>query len=175
VQVEIDGTLIREIKDLDKFFGVEESGIKQGLDDIWDQIIRTSVREKKLDEVLKMHVKLGEKVFSAMGEKASENWGITILRVVIAGIEPDPRVVEDLALKEREKLQREGQIIELQHFTNRVTELMASPPTGAGLSREQAIEQVQMSLGKATKNIDAKTITLDPSTAAIITAILGRR
>jgi regulator of protease activity HflC (stomatin/prohibitin superfamily) len=176
VKVKIDGTIIRKIGNLNKYFGVEESGIKQGLDDIWDQTIRTNVREKTLDEVLGMHEELRNQVHDVMAKQASKNWGIKVLRVVIASIEPaDSEVMKDLELKRREELQREGQKVELMHFIERVNELMASPPNGAGLSREQAVEQVQLALGKASKTIDAKTITLDKTTAEIVAAILGRR
>lgn len=175
VKVKIDGSIIRQVADLDKFFGVEESGIKQGLDDIWDQTIRANVKATDLEEVLQMHAELGQQVHDAIGVRASESWGIDIPRVIIAGIEPDPEVTKDLALLKREELQREGQKVEFKHFADRVLELMAPPPVGPGLSREQAIEQVQLALGKATKAIDAKTIALDSATAALVVAILGRK
>lgn len=170
VQVEIDGTIIRKIVDLNKYFGVEESGIKQGLDDIWDETIRTRVADANLADVLKMHAELGKKAHNSMGRRASAQWGIKILRVVIAGIKPDSKVADDLALKERENLQREGQKVEFAHFIDRVKDLVA-----AGLTREQAIEQTQLALGKATKAIDAKTFALDEASAKIIESVFGRR
>lgn len=173
IQVSIEGSIIREIFDLNKYFGVEESGIKDGLDDIWDETIRTQVADKDLTDVLKMHAELGEEAHTKMGKQATENWGIKILRVVISSVKPDSKVAEDLALRERENLQREGQIVEFKHFGDRVLELMTLPPAGPGLSREQAIEQVQLALGKATKNIDAKTISIDAATAGLIGSLFG--
>ena len=71
-------------------------------------------------------------------------------------------------------MQRDGQEIELQHFVDQVIKLMADPPIGAGLTREQAIEQVQISLGKASKNIDAKSFSVDPATTQMIAKIIER-
>ncbi len=185
VQVDVDGSLIRQISDLDKYFDVEESGLKQGLDDIWDETIRNKIAHSVLDDVLKMHMDLARGVIEAMGVTASDSWGLTIMRVVIASIKPDSNVAEDLALKEREELQRDGQVIEIAHFDKMVNALVnggtinATKPNEVifkgGMSREQAIEQIQLALGKVTKTIDAKTISFDVATIAAINAFLGRK
>lgn len=173
IEVEIEGSIFRQISELDKYFGVEESGIKEGLDDIWDETIRMNVRDMNLNEVLKSHDTLGKEMIKAIGARASADWGIEILRIVIAGIKPDLKVMEDLELGKREKLQRNGQVVEITHFEKMVKKLMRPIPKGAGLTREQAIEQVQLALGKASKTIDAKTISLDAITAGIVAKVLG--
>lgn len=176
VEVKVDGSIVYKIVNLNLYFGVESSGFKQGLDDIWDEVIRTQVVLTSLAQALAMHATLGQQARAAFEEQASTRWGIEVVRVVVAAITPaDQKVSDDIALRLREERQREGQRVELRHFTDRVTELMASPPTGAGLTREQAIEQVQLALGQTTKATDAKTLAIDPAAAEIIARILGRR
>jgi len=176
VEVKIDVSIVTKIVDLNTYFNVELSGLKQGLDDIWDQVIRTQVVLLPLAQVLAMHATLGQQARTVLDGQAGTRWGIEIVRVVVAAITPDQKMIDDLELRTRKERQREGQRIELQHFTDRVMELMAPPPTGAGLTREQAVEQVQLSIGSAAaKTIDAKSFTLDPATAALIAAIIGRR
>jgi regulator of protease activity HflC (stomatin/prohibitin superfamily) len=165
VLVEVEGTIIRRILNLHKYFSVEESGIKQGLDDIWDQTIRVQIRKEDLKKVLGLHDDLAKMAYDKMGTRASNSWGIEILRVVISGIKTDPKVAEDLELEKREKLQADGQKIETQNFIERVTEMMKS-----GLTREQAFEQAQLALGKASKTIDAKTFNIDSNIAELLKA-----
>jgi regulator of protease activity HflC (stomatin/prohibitin superfamily) len=186
VEVKVDGSIVYKVIDLNLYFGVELSGLKQGIDDIWDEVIRTQIvfipllddntQQPPILGVLKMHATLAQKARTVLAGQAGMRWGIEIVRVVVAAITPDQKMTDDLELRTREERQREGQRIELRHFTDRVMELMAPPPAGAGLTREQAIEQVQLSIGSAAaKTIDAKSFTFDPATAAIIAAVLGRK
>ncbi len=174
VQVEIKGSIIRQTEDLDKYFGTEESGINQGLDDIWDATIRANVKETDLDNVLKMHVELGQQVHDAIGILASQNWGIKIIRVVIAGIEPDVEVTKDLALKERENLQREGQVVEANHIIALVNLFKRSKTEGgAKMSHGEAVEMAQVITGKATsKKITG--FTFSPEILLAVAKILGK-
>ena len=169
IKVGIDGSLVRRISDLDLYFGVKEEEIKQGLDDRWDQFIRHDIRGILLEDALKANIEVGHRAKDALCQKASL-WGIEVISVLVPTILPDKEVTEDLQLKEREKLQKAGQMVEVEHFANMVKTLMTS-----GLTREQAIEQVQLALGKASKSIDAKNIALDAATIEAIATFLGRK
>ncbi|MDE2399911.1 MAG: SPFH domain-containing protein [Patescibacteria group bacterium] len=172
VKVLVGGTVVYHVENLDTFFSIAESGLRKGIDDTRDQAIRGKVRGMDLEKVLDSHQELGGDVSIAL-QSGSAQWGVHIDQVIVPEIAPDPKVVEDLELKERENLQRDGQIVELEHFSNRVKELMLKSPDGPGLSREQAIEQVQLTLGQTTKATDAKNITLDSATAQMLATILG--
>ncbi len=175
VRVEIDGTIIRHISDLNLYFGVNESGIQQGLDDIWDEAIRTLVATKKLIEVLKMQVDLGQKAYTAMKDHAKINWGIEITKVVVAGIKPNKEVAEDLALEERERLQKEGQMVEAKHIAGIINLLKKSEVQGgAGMSHGEAYETAQVITGKA-KPKDIKGFTFNPEILAAIAKIVGEK
>ena len=173
VPVTIEATVAYRQKHLAKQFDVQD--LKKGLEEARSQAIRIHVKNLDLEEVLKMHEELGKKTKEALFERGDDRWGIEIMEVFVPKISPDLQVANDLALRERENLQKKGQEVEIQHFVNQVNKLMAKPPAGPGLSREQAIEQVQLALGKATKNIDAKTIALDSTSAELVARILGRK
>lgn len=175
VVVNIDGSIVRKVVDLNQYFGVNPDELKQGLDDIWDEIIRSKVRTKDLQEVLTMQVALGDHAKTHLCGHAAHMWGIDILKVVVASIKPNVEVTKDLENVERENLQRNAQAVELKHFTERVLELMKEPKDGGpGLTREQAIEQVQMTMGQLKKEAKAQTIALDPATAALVAAIIAK-
>lgn len=171
VHVRISGSVIREVTNINEYLGVDENTIKQGLDDIWYQIIRNRVVELDLNDVLRMKFELEGQTKNGLNNDADTNWGIKVVRVNIAGIRFDQSVTEDLQLKKRKELQLEGRMVDTQYFSNQVQRLMLSPPLGPGLTREQAIEQLQLFLGQQKK----LTFALDPSTAALVAAILEGR
>lgn len=181
VQVEIEGSIIRQIVDLDKYFGVEEASLKLGLDEIWDETIRNKVADTTLANVLKMHVDLSEETRKAMREAASKNWGIEILRVIVASIKPDPKVADDLALTEREKLQKKGQKVEAGNITALMNMLMKpksaedeDKDNNKGLTQDQAYETALFITGKAApKNVTG--FTFSPEILEAITKIVGRK
>jgi hypothetical protein len=119
-----------------------------------------------------MRAILKQQTREALAEQANNRWGIEILDLVIAGIKPDPEVMKNLELKRNEESKREGDKVKVKNFIDRVNELMEAPPNGSGLTREQAVEQAQLSMGLAVKNIDAKTLGLDPVTAEALAKIL---
>lgn len=183
VPVKIEGSIFRKILDLDKYFSVEESGIKEGLDDIWDQTIRTKIRDMKFDDVLESHDLLGTAMLDAIGARASTDWGIEILRVVVAGIMPDAEVIKDLELKKREELQREGQRVQARHqadlvkFFSGTEKLGDEGPTGPGLSPDLAYEASLVHMDKAEKKkLASNTFGLDVATVkALVEAVTGRK
>jgi hypothetical protein len=177
VKVEIKGSLVWQVVDLHMRFGLDDASLKKGLDDIWDEAVRGKVRLITLQDLLGMQVILGHEAQVVLGNHSNKNWGLSVVRVIITSISPDKKITEDLEKKTDENLQREGEKVELTHFADRVMELMAAPPAGPGLSREQAIEQTQITMGKLTaKTVDTKNFGLDPATtSAIIAAFTARR
>lgn len=191
IKVTIDGSIVRTITDLFKFLDVNPKEIRQGLDDIWDEIIRRQVRKKELKDALEMHVTLGEYAKKHIHKHSNLNWGIGIVRVMIAGITPtDTKVIEDLELGKREELQRVGQQVQAAHFGALVNffagdspleienDVTPGPKTpGPKLSPELAYEAALIHIDKTTpKDISSKTFGLDPATVtAIVNAVMGRK
>ncbi len=184
VLVDVEGSYVRRIANLDAYFGVDDKEISKGLDDLWDQEIRSRVIEKYLVEALGFQVDLGKGVQPAMTGRAV-HWGIEVPEVLIASIRPNAKVAADLELKERERLQKDGQRIEIAHFAMMVNLMMNGGKLNegtpqevvvpGGLTREQAVEQAQIALGQLKKETKAQAFSLDPATAAIIAGILGRK
>lgn len=182
VEVTVSATVTYYPDNLYEYLGVEMKDIKQGIDDARDQVIRVRVRQMNLETVLSSNEELGDQLLERLNEDDSDAWGIKITNVVIPQIAPsDSKVAEDLALKTREKLQRKGQIVEIGHFDSMVDLLVngGQDEDGniikGGMDRLRAEEQVQMALGKATKNIAAQNFSLDPATAALVAKFLGSK
>ena len=174
IPVSISGTLVSQIEDPNLYFNVDPLSIEKGINDTWGEIIRTQVITKDLEDVRKMYIEVGMQTQAALEDQATKMWGLRIIRIPVTIKPVNTEVTSDMELKARKKMQRDGQEIELQHFVDQVIKLMADPPIGAGLTREQAIEQVQISLGKASKNIDAKSFSVDPATTQMIAKIIER-
>lgn len=189
VKVQVSGTVVYKIHDLNTYFGVDESGLKRGIDDTRAEVIRTRVRSLPLEKpdnaergVLDSQSELGTEVSTALAG-ASVNWGVTILKVIISEIAVDPALSADLELKSKEKLQRAGQEIEVAHFAKMVYLLVNGGTikdkdgtdivVPGGRTEEQAVEQIQLALGKATKEI--KAFRLDNASAEMLTAIFGKK
>ncbi|MBP6883734.1 MAG: hypothetical protein KBC06_00680 [Candidatus Pacebacteria bacterium] len=166
-EVEVQATVTRRVTNLHEYFDVNEKDIKQWLDDTRDEVVRHKVSEKTLSQALTMGSTLAVELHSALQGKS--HWGIEITGAAIPGIAPtDEKIMKDLALKEGEELQRTGQQIEVKNFTEIMKQLM-----DAGCSREQAFEQAQLTIKKATKTIDSKSLVVDATTASIFAGILG--
>ncbi|MEI6280399.1 MAG: SPFH domain-containing protein [bacterium] len=116
IQVEISGTLVSKIMDLNKYFNVDPATIKQGIDDTWDEIIRTQVVVEEFEAVRKMHVAVGDKAKAALENQATSAWGIKVIRIPVTIKVKTEEVAADLELQAREKLQKKGQTTEAENF-----------------------------------------------------------
>src|SRR3989344_446687 len=176
VNVTVGGSVVYDITNPDTYFSVKPEDLNGWLEGTRKQVLRKSNREKEQEDVLGMYEQLGEEVKYALCQASEEHWGVTIRQVIMPEILPDPEVAKDLVLEEREKYQRRGQEVEIKFSADMINLLMAPKGDGgAGLTREQAVEQIQLSIGKTTKSIDRKDWSLDATTAAIIANILAGR
>ncbi|MBP9711939.1 MAG: SPFH domain-containing protein [Candidatus Pacebacteria bacterium] len=175
VAVTINGSIMSRVTNLNSNFNIKPEEIRKGLDDVWDEIIRRQVFGKSLRDALDMQVDLGVAATSYLrGHAAELNWGITIDKVVVASILPDEAMLVALQQKQKEESDRDAQKVELKHVGERVMELMQLPPGGPGYTREQAIEEVQMSVHGIKKNVDVKSLGLDANMMAIVMAFLEK-
>jgi hypothetical protein len=158
--------------DLHQRSNVNDAEVKRGLDDVRDQILRVEVASNPLDDVLKMHSDLGKKMHEGL-QLSTKRWGIKIIEVIITKVVTDTKVAEDLESKAREELQRKGQFVEAQWQTDLIAFYMKPDiKTGfPGLTKEQAVEQAQLTIGQAKKNI----FGVDATAAEIIASILKGR
>jgi hypothetical protein len=102
--------------------------------------------------------------------------GVILTRLNIGDINALGKVGELAESQAKEEQERRAEETETTNLMARMKQLMTEPGSGGpGLTREQALEQIQLVQGKASKTIDAKTITLDPVTATLVAKILERK
>ena len=180
VEVDISGSIIRDISDVNIFLGVDEATIKDGLDDIWDERIRALVGQMDLSDVLRMKDVLARTAREGMDLHTSVSWGVSIIKVNISEVKTDEGVREDLERQEREELQRKGQRVQaewtgqLENYFMGIEPLTQGGTLGPKLSPEAAHELTLYTLELAEKKkVGSQTFGLDPTTATAITAALA--
>lgn len=174
VEIEMEASIARQIINLDQFFGVNPSELKQWLDDLRDQLFRQQASKRGLREALAMSGEVKKEFKEALGERGGE-WGIQITDVVIARITPtNTKVLEDLALTERENLQQAGQLKEAETISKLIEVLRKKQSGGKEMSEELAHQTALLIADKAEKK-KLVNLGLDPATAEVVLAILARR
>jgi hypothetical protein len=131
-------------------------------------------------ETLKVAVEGRRKDIEALrtgsGKIVLHDLGVRLERLNLGNIDVLGKVGEQAEQEAKEEQERQAETRELTHVSERLQALMeVQRPDGTRLTREQALELVQLSTGKATKTIDAKTLGFDPTAAALIAGILGRK
>jgi regulator of protease activity HflC (stomatin/prohibitin superfamily) len=168
-KVKVSSTITYKVNNMNKYLGVERQHIENALDEKRTEVLRSEIRLRDLKEVLSLGPELGLKVKESIEH---EDWGVDIKHVVIPTIIPDPKVAEDLALKAREELQRNGQRVEMENFRELYADLQKSPdPNIRGLSPEQAYEAMLYLTGKADPK---KIYGIDPAVVAAIMSFTRR-
>jgi len=179
VTVTLGSTIVYQIIDLNEYFSVEPEDVEKGLDVARTEAIRSSVRDKDLEQILNLHQEIGKMVKIAIEHS---DWGIDILQVMISEILPDPKMAETMALRKKEDLEKEGQQTEAQHFANLVNffsgkeKLTDKGPAGPNLLPELAYEAALVHLGKTKqKKIASNTFGLDKNTMdALVQVVMAR-
>lgn len=164
-------SIVWQIINLNLYHGMDPEKLDLLLDDVVDRNVREKVRTNKLENVLGMSLGT-ENVQTAQDLFA---FGIQIIRIIVPEIVPaNPDMLKDVESKEREKLEKVSQRVEMKHFARLVDSLMKPIKKGGqGLTREQAFEQAQLLTEKATKTISGFTLNSDALTA--LGALLGRK
>jgi len=138
---------------------------------ILDKLDENKIKKLKTS-VLKRRSEI-EGIRKGSGKIALNNFGVILNLLNIGEVELLGEAGKKAELEVKEELERQGETLELEHVANRIKALMKKRPEGPGLTLEQAIEQVQLTLKQASKIVDAKTITFDATTATMIAKILG--
>ncbi|MBI3888806.1 SPFH domain-containing protein [Candidatus Nomurabacteria bacterium] len=181
VPVKIDGSIAIEIVDINLYLSVNPAGLKQGLDDLWDEAIRNKVATIALDQLLLSKETLEKHAHIVLNpedeeKKPRNRWGFKVTGVIVSKISPDQKMTDDLELAAREERQRKGQRVQAKHqaelikFFSGHEKLGTDGPEGPGLSAELAYEASLIHMDKAEpKKLSSSTFGLDP---AIVTAIV---
>ena len=181
ILVTISGSVIVETTDVKQNLRtLDPATFKKGLDDFYDQEIRSYVGKKPLTEVQRMKDILADTVKDNLHSHTSLNWGVTVRKVLVSEVRTDESVREDQERQEREELQRNGQRVQAE-WTGQLERYFAgeAPLTPGGtlgpkLPAEMAHELTLYTLELAEKKkVESKTFGLDVTTAAAVTAALN--
>jgi hypothetical protein len=115
-----------------------------------------------------------ERLSAGAGNIELADLGIILERLNVGDIDVQGEVAKEAEGQASEDQQRRKEETELLHINNRIQALMKRDPDGPGLTREQALEMVQLTTGKASKTIDAKNIDISPDALALAMKLLGR-
>ena len=161
-------SIMWRIVELNLFHNLEPGGLKRLIDDIVDLNIKRRVNQLGVREAVKVQ-------FSTEHVQTTTDlgrWGLEVEMVMVpsAPRPTDPKVMAALQLEVAELLETEGDAVKIQNILKRVAELVAS----GNYTKEQAIEQVQITTGEADKDINVQRILLDSSAQATLGALIAK-
>lgn len=177
-------SMVIQITDLNKYNDVNPTDLKQLYDDVIDSNVRHKIRTNDLEQVLSMTLSMDE---AGIAQDLS-NFGVNIIKVIVPRVVPaDEKTQNDMELKKREQLQREGQRIQVGHQARLISFLkgknLLDPsqtegpdnPRGPGLSDDKAYEASLIHMEKAeNKKIASNTFGLDDATIkSLVAAVLS--
>jgi hypothetical protein len=140
--------------------------------------IRTTLGDSAIDDLrvaVDKRRKDIEKLRTGEGKVVLADLGVMLERLNLGDIEVLGETGKRAEQEAKEEQERISETKELTHISDRIQALMAiERPDGTKLSRAEVLELVQLSLGKTTKAIDAKTLTLDPASSVIVSAFLEK-
>lgn len=121
-----------------------------------------------------------EALRTGSGQIVLADLGFMLERLNLGDIQQLGKVGEQAEEEAKEEQQRLSQTKELDHVSERIQALMkVERPDGTRLTREQAVELVELSTKRATKTIEGKVFGFDPTAAKVVGEILsgiaGRR
>lgn len=140
-----------------KSLSVKIEVIRDNFDELIGNVLRVSIRKKKMENVLG-EFEEGKQDVEDAATVVAKSWGIEIEDVLIAPITLTEEVIDDMEKIGREKIQKEGEKIELDALRERTKEFVSDPDLH--FSPQEAREAVQIAQNKITKTIREEKITL---------------
>lgn len=180
------------------------SGGEEGVNNIIDDVVNEVVREWAMsrdrgpqtwEEALQVHGEAlpivvnalagrdidhvldpGELALMRAGNGALTNTalGFVLNRANITEIQVLGEVAQAAERQAREKQERAGEKLELDHVRKRIRELTLSPPNGPGLTPETARRVVQVERGKITETVETKVFGVTPESFQGVGELFGR-
>jgi regulator of protease activity HflC (stomatin/prohibitin superfamily) len=161
-----------------RFVEVDEEGINKGLGSELDQIIGHFLGEAEMEEAITRkkeaskelwerltgkditpvlgeekngHIEKRRKIFGVEITYAEHCYGIEVVKANIDSIQPTSEIKKERDAKQKERYQKESEIIEWTHLRDRMKELRDQFPE---LSDEKIVEAVQVWKGQAQKKVN---------------------
>ncbi len=115
-----------------------------------------------------------EKLISGKGKIVIESLGVTLEQLNLGDIDVLGEVAKKADAAAKEELDKASEEKELTHMAKRINKMKKKESEGgAELSQAEAIEQVDLSTGKATKTIQEHKVTIDPAVVKMFEGFLA--
>ncbi|MBI1944388.1 MAG: paraslipin [Deltaproteobacteria bacterium] len=142
IQVEVDGIVYIKVEDAkDASYNIADYRI--AAINLAQTTMRSEIGKLNLDETFSEREKMNTSIVREI-DKASEPWGIKVLRYEIKGITPSPRVIETM----------EKQMEAERHKRAQVTISTGNKEAKIAVSEGERIEAVNLSEGERQKRIN---------------------
>lgn len=142
IQVEVDGIVYLKVEDArDASYNIAD--YRQAAINLAQTTMRSEIGKLGLEETFSEREKMNESIVREI-DKASEPWGIKVLRYEIKGISPSPRVVETMEKQMEAERQKRASI----------TISTAQKESKILVSEGEQIEAVNLSEGEKQKRIN---------------------
>jgi len=210
-RITVDVTIEYQIVNPYDYLSIGEGVIEKGLTGLTEQVLRLVAIKKNLDEALGMQQELNGVLWGVLSpgkessdkakqeygisdeiDKATKGWGIDVINVFVAEVQPPEKVMEELERFRKEKAQRRAEEIETAHTINMLNKLQGEEleikekgvkgvkvKLKTPLASEAAVLLFQTERAKVTKQVDEKRIVIPEETGKILKeiaeAIMERR
>lgn len=145
IQVEVDGIVYLKVEDArDASYNIAD--YRQAAINLAQTTMRSEIGKLGLEETFSERERMNESIVREI-DKASEPWGIKVLRYEIKGISPSPRVVETMEKQMEAERQKRASI----------TISTAQKEAKILVSEGEQIEAVSLSEGEKQKRINEAT------------------
>lgn len=145
IQVEVDGIVYLKVEDA-KDASYNISDYRLAAINLAQTMMRSEIGKLNLDETFSEREKMNTSIVREI-DKASDPWGIKVLRYEIKGITPSPRVIETM----------EKQMEAERHKRAQVTISTGQKEAKIAVSEGERIEAVNLSEGERQKRINEAT------------------
>lgn len=145
IAVEVDGIVYLKVEDArDASYNIAD--YRQAAINLAQTTMRSEIGKLKLEETFSEREKMNESIVREI-DKASDPWGIKVLRYEIKGISPSPRVVETMEKQMEAERQKRASI----------TISAAQKEAKILVSEGEQIEAINLSEGEKQKRINEST------------------
>jgi len=148
---------------------------KEQFGERWEKVARGLKKEDSIRVRDEVDARMAEiqNIRRGNGKYTLPKLGIVLNRFNITEISVQGEVAKVAELREKERLEKEADVVQIQNVKDRILELMKPPPDGPGFSPEKALEVVQTEqTGKVTKTITETTFNVSPETREFIKLVV---
>lgn len=172
ILVHVDAAIYFRINDPFKALSVQEHIINEGLIELVETVLRSSISTKDSEDILTAYQQtlngMRDDLQIAADQKADE-WGIDVRNVKVPNIKFSKELIQELEKMKREQAQKAGEEVELNFVRKQIKQMSRD----TGLKPKEAREVVLAERGKLplTKNIQEHEFNVSSELADVLAHI----